>query len=418
MELLGRSPSCFHAAANMKEALEEAGFVLLKEEEPFAVKRGGKYYLTRNDSSIIAFMVPEDASLGFRIAASHNDSPSFALKPNPIYAREGVTSINVEPYGGGIYYTWLDRPLSFAGRVFYKDEEGIKSTLVNIDEDILVIPSLAIHMNREVNKGYAFNTAKDMVPLWLDHAAEGDFATYLKEKGNVPGEILSHDLFLYVRENPRLVCGDSFLLSPRLDDLSSAYTSLLGFLDACKEKEAGFIPVFVSFDNEEVGSLTMQGANSDFLKNTLRRILLSLGYPTEQLMMAFASGVLLSVDNAHASHPNHMDKSDPTSKVFLNQGIVLKYNAEQRYTTSARSAAYVKSLAASLDQPIQEFTNRSDMRGGSTLGNISNAEVSLVCADIGIAQLAMHSSTELCGVKDIERMAVLLKAHYLDDTRI
>ncbi len=410
IELLGSSHSVFHAVKNIESVLKEQGYSAIKESEPFSLVPGGKYYVTRNGSSVIAFAIPSSPKKGFRIAATHNDSPSFAVKPNPIIVREGVSQINVEPYGGGIFYSWLDRPLSLAGRVFVKTEEGIKEELIDIDEDILVIPSLAIHQNREVNHGYEWNAAKDMVPLWLDSAFEGDFAGYLSKKCSIEGEIVSHDLFLYVREEPRLVGeGGTLLLAPRLDDLSSAYANVLAFVES---KAEDYVPVFVSFDNEEVGSLTAQGAMSDFLADTLKRISRSLGWDEDGWAEAKANSILLSADNAHANHPNHLDKCDPTTHVHLNGGIVIKYNADQRYTTNGKSAAYVKALCLELGQPYQEFTNRSDLRGGSTLGNLSNNEVSLLSADIGIAQLAMHSAVELCGVSDLERMVALLRAHY------
>ena len=412
VSLLKGSHSCFHAVAKMEEKLKENGFVRFSEGEPFVLTKGGKYYVTRNDSSIIAFILPEWPSLGFRLVATHNDSPTFALKPNPILNRNGVASLNVEPYGGALYYPWLDRALSFAGRVYYETDDGIRNCLIDIDEDLLVIPSLAIHMNREANKGKEFNAAKDMIPLWSSDEIQGDFAQYLQNKAGIAGKVLSFDLFLYVREEPRFVGENKdLLLSPRLDDLSSAYSSLLAFLSA-QEKEQGYIPVFVSFDNEEVGSLTRQGANGDFLASTLRRILASLGYGEEEQRIAFSNSILLSADNAHANHPNHPEVSDPTTHVRLNGGVVLKYNADQKYTTNAESAAYVKKLCLDLGDPYQEFTNRSDLRGGSTLGNISNSQVSLLSADIGIAQLAMHSCVEVCGVKDIERMVRLLESHY------
>ncbi len=415
VRLLNGSHSCFHAVAKMRKELLDAGFAELSEKEPFSLKKGGRYFLTRNGSSLLAFAVPNEPALGFRLAATHNDSPTFALKPNPILNRNGVASLNTEPYGGALYYPWLDRPLSFAGRLFYQGKEGVECALVDIDEDLLVIPSLAIHMDREVNNGRKWNPAKDLVPLWSSQEIAGDFAGYLGKKCGIDAPILSHDLFLYVREEPKFIGENKdLLLSPRLDDLSSAYASLLAFLNAC-DKNEGQIPVFVSFDNEEVGSLTAQGANSDFLVSSLRRILGSLGYDAEEQAIAFSRSLLLSVDNAHANHPNYPELSDATTKVALNGGIVLKYNAAQKYTTNGESAAYVKGLCLELGDPYQEFTNRSDMRGGSTLGNISNSEVSLLSADIGIAQLAMHSCVELCGTKDIERMVRLLEAHYSRD---
>lgn len=413
LSCLDKSPSVFHVVANMVEELKKKGFVALNEEDPYELEAGKGYYVTRNGTSVIAFFIPKERELGYRLVATHNDSPSFAVKPNPLLKGNGVTRLNVEPYGGGIFYTWLDRPLSFAGRVVVQGKEGLETYLVDAGEDLLVIPSLAIHMNRSVNEGCAFNAAKDMVPLFLGKETEGDFNDYLKKTFSLPADVLSHDLFLYVRESPRILGEENdLLLAPRLDDLSSAYASLAAFLDAAPKKEAGQIPLFASFDNEEVGSLTAQGANSDFLKSTLARIGAALGDNEEQRLQATALSLMLSVDNAHATHPNHAELADATSPVYMNKGIVIKYNAAQKYTTNAVSSAYVKSLCLELGQSYQEFTNRSDMRGGSTLGNISNAEVSLLSADIGIAQLAMHSSVETCGLNDIEDMAKLLAAHY------
>jgi len=412
ISLLNKSHSVFHAVKNMTDLLKENGFREIPENERFDVKPGDKCFVSRNGSSVIAFIVPKSFKKAFCISATHNDSPTFALKPNPILNRNGVAEINVEPYGGGIFYSWLDRPLSIAGRVYTEKDGETVCHLVDIDEDLLVIPSLAIHQNREVNHGYEFNAAKDMVPLWFDKAYEGDCGEYLKKKCGLEDKVVSHDLFLYVREQARVTGeGGRFLLSPRLDDLSSAYANLLAFLSNADKKE-GDIAVFASFDNEEVGSLTAQGADSDFLKSILDRLSNSLGFDEEDRRIALSDSMMLSVDNAHANHPNHPEKADATTHVALNGGVVLKYNADQKYTTSGRSAAYVKSLASKLGDPIQEFSNRSDMRGGSTLGNISNGKVSLLSADIGIAQLAMHSAVELCGIEDLERMANLLKLHY------
>ena len=412
MNLLDRSHSPFHAVSNMKEAFLKKGYIELQENLPFDLKEGKGYFLTRNDSSIIAFSLPFGKPHGFRIASTHNDSPSFVLKPNPILNQGAVCKLNTEPYGGGLYYTWLDRPLSFAGRVYSLLGDGSqKCALVDYDKDALVIPSLAIHMNREANSGLSMNPAKTTLPLWLDHNLEGSFPAFLKKQFDLEGEVVSFDLSLYVRENAREVGGEgAFLLSPRLDDLSSAYANLLAFLDG--QGASANIPLFASFDNEEVGSLTQQGANSDFLRNVIRRILSCLGLSEEEKQIIQANSVMLSVDNAHANHPNYPELSDATTKVNMNQGIVIKYNAAQHYTTNAKSGAYVKMLCKNNGLAYQEFTNRSDLRGGSTLGNLSNSEISLLCADIGIAQLAMHSSVELCGKKDIDDMVKLLKAHY------
>ena len=417
ISLLDRSHSVFHVVKNMKERLQKKGFKELKESEPFALEKGGKYFVERNGSSILAFAVPSKPKPGFRIVATHNDSPTFVLKPSPILNQAGVSKLSVEPYGGAIYYSWLDRPLSLAGRVYSKEGDKVVCTLVDIEEDLLVIPSLAIHQNREVNKGVELNAAIDMVPLWNEGAVEEDFKAYLSDKTKIPGEILSFDLSLYVRTKATFTGKEgSMVLSPRLDDLSSAYASLLAVEDF--NKEEGLIPVFLSLDNEEVGSLTAQGACSDFLHRTLERILASLGYNEEEKGIALSRSFLLSVDNGHANHPNHPEKADASTKVGLNQGIVLKWNAEQRYTTSGRSASFIKALCLQKGLAFQEFTNRSDLRGGSTLGNLSNGQVSLLSADIGMPMLAMHSAVELCGKKDMEDMVVLLSSFYEDGSEL
>ena len=408
IELLGRSHSVFHAVAQMKDLLLEKGFVELDEKKPFALEEGKGYFLTRNDSSIIAFFLPKKRELGFQIAATHNDSPSFKLKPNPIMKSPYGLRLNVEPYGGMLMGTWFDKPLSFAGRIYIDDGKEIRSELFDLEDASFVIPSIAIHQNRTANDGFKFNPAVDTIPLLGLNEEIKDLNDIIKP---AKGKVVAHDLFLYACEKPALVGLDKeFLLSPRLDDLSSTYSSLLAFLD--KPYEGGKIPVFASFDNEEVGSLTMQGAAGDFFRTTIARINEALGLNEDEKGMMIASSVMLSVDNAHGNHPNHPELADPTTSVKLNGGIVLKYNASAHYTTDGKSAAYVKGLCARLKDPIQEFTNRSDTRGGSTLGNISNAQVSMMMADIGIAQLAMHSSVELCGVKDIERMIRLLSEHY------
>ena len=410
LQLLEKSYSPFHAVKNMEEKLAESGFERLDEKTTYSLKEGGSYYVKRNDSSILAFRLPRtEKPLSFRIAAVHSDSPTFKLKPNPLLKKGNLFLLNVEPYGGAIYSTWTDRPLSFAGRVMIKTEQGISSHLIAIDEDLLQIPNLCIHMNRDANNGFAYNPAKDLIPVF-GYAEEGfDFNEYLLSKLGVKGEILAHDLFLYNRDKPRLVGREGeFVSAGRLDDLASAYTTLFGFLES-KNEEA--VDVFVCFDNEEVGSLTKQGANSDFLKNNLERILIALG-KKEQEGEILARSFLLSVDNAHANHPNYPEISDPTTCVQMGKGIVIKYNANQKYTSDALSASYIKDIASEAGVPVQEYTNRSDLRGGSTLGNISNSELSLNSCDIGLPQLAMHSSNEFLGIQDLQYMVRLTSAYF------
>jgi len=405
---LSTSYSSFHVIKNVKEELLSKGFIELKEENDWELAGGRSYFVTRNDSSLIAFSLPKKKPLSFRISASHSDSQTFKVKPNPVFIKNNLLMLNVEPYGGGIYYSFMDRPLSLGGRITIKKEEKIFSKLIAIDKDLLVIPSLAIHMNREMNNHLSLNAAIDMIPILGEDTKEFDFNTFLLKEAREEGTILGHDLYLYVREEAKLVgIDEELLLSSRLDDASSAYSSLLGFINSNSEEN---INLYAVFDNEEVGSLTYQGAYGTFLKDTITHICKLMKYDTDLLL---ARSRLLSVDNAHANHPNHPEYSDITTNVVLNGGIVIKYNANQKYTTNGEMASFVKELCKD-DIPYQEYTNRSDLPGGSTLGNLSNNQLSLKAADIGLPQLAMHSAVELMGVKDLERMELLISRFYGD----
>ncbi len=415
ISLLNQSYSPFHAVSNIEKELLSHSFLALKENRNYDIQPGNSYYVKRNDTSIIAFTVPKKFTkdnLRFLLSATHNDSPTFKIKPNPIVRKDNLMLLNTEPYGGGIYATWLDKPLSIAGRVFTEEKDGIHSHLLVIDEDLLEIPNVCIHMNRTVNSANTVNPAVDTLPIFGTDEENFSFNDYLLEKLGLDREesnVLSHDLFLYNREKAtRVGYHQEFLASGRLDDLSAAYTVLLGFLSS---EENVAIKVYASFDNEEVGSLTRQGANSTFLKETLKRIVTALGGEKDDFEKAVASSFMISVDNAHANHPNHPEYTDKTTNVQLNKGIVIKYNANQSYTSDALSASLIKAIMKKYGIPYQEYTNRSDLRGGSTLGNLSNSEVSLITIDIGIAQLAMHSSYELLGVEDLSHM-ISFASHY------
>ena len=410
LNLLNHSYSPFHVVNNIEKELLKKGFQELAEKEDFRLEKGKSYFVKRNGSSIIAFTLPKGKANSFRITSSHTDSPTFKLKPNPIITYKNLLLLNTEPYGGGIYYSWMDRPLSIAGRLLVEDENGINSKLFAIEENLLTIPSVAIHMNRDINSNASFNPAKDMIPLLGNVEKDFSFSNYLKEKAGLRSEetIIAHDLFLFSREKALLTgLNQEFVSSPRLDDLGSVYTSLFGFMNEKKDNDS--VSLFVSFDNEEVGSLTRQGANSTFLSDILKRIASLLGNDYRTMV---ANSVMLSIDNGHANHPNHPGYSDPTTDVELNKGVVIKYNANQKYTTDAISSALIKGIAAKENLLIQEYTNRSDLKGGSTLGNISNSEVSLLCADIGLPQLAMHSSYELVGKNDMKDMIHLVSSFY------
>ena len=420
INLLNESYSPFHVVKNIENELKENGFSLLKENQNFRLEKGKKYYVKRNDTSIIAFEIPDDfsfASSSFLLTATHNDSPTFKIKPNPIIHKGNLMLLNTEPYGGGIYATWLDKPLSIAGRVLVEKDDRIESRLLAIDEDLLEIPNVCIHMNRTVNSENKVNPSTDTLPLFGIDQNDFSFDKYLLKQLNLEGyEVLSHDLFLYNREKAKLIGREKeFLASGRLDDLSASYSALLGFLSSKKGKA---IKVYASFDNEEVGSLTRQGASSTFLKETLKRVIIALGGKDDDFEKTIASSFMLSIDNAHADHPNHMEYTDKTTKVEMNKGIVIKYNANQSYTSDALSSAIVKSIMKKNAIPYQEYTNRSDLRGGSTLGNISNSEVSLITVDIGLAQLAMHSSYEIMGKKDIDYLVDFTKDYFASNIQI
>lgn len=409
-ELLGfiaKSPTCFHAVAAMKEILKAEGCTELREEDRWSLEKGGKYYVTRNDSALIAFAVPKEEAKGYRIMASHSDSPTFKIKENPEMEAEGkYVKLNVECYGGMICAPWFDRPLSVAGRVVVKENGEIVSKLVNVDRDLLMIPNLAIHMNRTVNDGYKFNAQKDMLPLYGMGSAKGTFMKTVAEAAGVKEEdILGHDLFLYNRQEGAIWGAENeFVSSARLDDLQCAFSSMKGFLAGKKEK---YIAVHCVLDNEEVGSGTKQGAASTFLHDVLVRINSGLGHDYEDYLRKLAGSFMVSADNAHAVHPNYAEKADPVNRPCMNEGIVIKYSANQKYCTDGVSAAVFKDLCRKAEIPFQIFTNRSDILGGSTLGNISTTQVALSAVDIGLAQLAMHSPYETAGVKDT---AYLVKA--------
>ena len=411
-QFIENSPSCFHAIETIRKKLNAEGFIELVEGRSWQIEKGKKYYVTRNLSSIIAFKIPENDFKNFHIVASHSDSPTFKIKENAeIEVNNKYVKLNTEKYGGMICSTWFDRPLSIAGRILVKEGNLVKTHLVNIDKDLVIIPNLAIHMNRAVNDGYKYNAQIDMLPLYGDNTSKGSLMkTVAQSVGVEEDSILGTDLFLYNRmRGTKIGANSEYISSPRLDDLECAYASLSAFLSETNSNSAS---VYCVFDNEEVGSGTKQGADSTLLYDVLRRINMCLGNSEEDYYKLIASSFMVSADNAHALHPNYSDKSDPTNKVYINDGIVIKYNANQKYTTDAVSASIFKSICDSVNVPYQTFTNRSDILGGSTLGNISNAHVSLNTIDLGLAQLAMHSTYETAGAKDVTYLIDALKAFY------
>lgn len=428
LDFIEKSPTCFHAVDNVMQELDAAGYTKLSETDSWKLLPGNGYYVVRNDSSVIAFRFPACAQKnsvsdivqhenikGFHIVASHSDSPSFKVKEDPeITVEDKYVKLNTEKYGGMILSTWLDRPLSVAGRIAVsektdKQDKGSKkkkitTRLVNIDKDLLVIPNVAIHMNRDMNKGVEYNPQVDMLPLFADSMEGQGKGALLKKVAKAAGvkadDILGHDLFLYVHDKGRILGENGeFVLSSRLDDLQCVYASVKAFASTVP---TDYINVCAIFDNEEVGSATKQGADSTFLEDTLLRIGESLGWGGGEFRRKVAGSFLISADNAHAVHPNHPEKADPTNRPYLNGGIVIKYHGSQKYTTDAVSAAEMKRICNEAGVPFQTYANRSDILGGSTLGNISTAHVSVSSVDIGLPQLAMHSAVETAGVRDTE----------------
>ena len=461
IEFIQACPSMFHTTATIRSRLEAAGFTHLPEGSAWRVRPGGRYFTTRNNSSIIAWKVGErvqalgagsegaaegafgragasehdgvaegafgrtgafacdGAPLHFQLTAAHGDSPTFKLKANSEFeGPNGCLSLDVEAYGGMIDYTWFDRPLGVAGRVLVREGSRVESRLVAPERDLFLIPSVPIHMNREVNRGFAPNRAVDLRPL-ASAGALGKGAVdelLAAELGVDANAILARDLFLVNRQMP-VVWGAAreFVSSPKLDDLACAFASLEAFLAAEQDRA---INVCCCFDNEEVGSNTKQGAMSTFLADTLSRIVGALGGTREDYLRALAASMLVSCDNAHACHPNHPELHDAENAPVLGGGIVVKEAANQKYCTDAFSRAAFLAVCADAGVPVQTFANRSDMAGGSTLGNLSNIQASMHAVDVGLPQLAMHSSFETAAVRDVRLAVAALTALFSTDLAI
>ncbi len=415
LDYIAKSPSCYHAVENGSKMLE--GFTRLYEDREWKLIPGGNYFVIRNDSSIIAFKIPENKYKSIRISAAHSDFPGFKVKTNPVMIVEKhYVKLNTEKYGGMIMSTWLDRPLSLAGRVVIKEDGNIVSKLINVDRDLLLIPSVAIHMNRDANDGFKYDAQVDTLPLFGEEAdeekAKEKFENIIASAAGVAKEdIIGSDIFLYMRDKGKIWGADNEYISSRaLDDLQCAYGTIKGFILADTPQSA--LSLCCIFDNEEVGSLTGQGADSTFLADTLHRINESLGYSHSHLLQGLSAGYMISADNAHAVHPNHTEYADPTNRPLINKGIVIKFNAAQKYTTDGVSEAMFRDVCRRAYVPVQTYTNKSNMPGGSTLGNISNRHVSIRTVDIGLPQLAMHSAYETAGVKDTEYLVKAIREFF------
>ncbi len=414
MDFIQDSPSCFHVVENARTMLENAGAVCLDEKKTYSLEAGSSYFVTRNGSAIIAFRLPQTEASGYSIVSAHTDSPSFKLKENPELSNGGTyTTLNVEGYGGMLMAPWFDRPLSIAGRAFVKAKDGsVQQRLVNFDKDLCQIVNLCIHQNRDVNKSHEYKIQKELLPI----IGLGEMPKIKEMVADILDidvlSVLDTELFLYNRMHGSIWgVGDEFFSAPKIDDLQCAFSALKAFVtaeDSCSSK----IQMVALFDNEETGSMSRQGADSDFLRQTIHRIGCAMGWDYDKRCALQASSFMLSADNGHSFHPNYPEKCDPTNKPLINGGVMIKYAANQKYTTDAFSASVLKSILTDAGIPFQVFFNNSDVTGGSTLGNISTSQFSIPTVDIGAAQLAMHSPYETAGTQDTLNLTEGMRAFY------
>ena len=404
MSFMDASHSVYHATQNLAKMLTDAGYTQLSENEKWTLIPGGKYFLIRGGTAVIAFRIPVGTVKGFMLSASHSDRPTFKVKENPELCGT-YTRLATEKYGGMLMASWLDRPLSMAGRVVVETENGVDSKLVDIDRDLLLIPNVAIHMNRTANDGFKWNPAVDTLPLAGGKDAKGKLQQLLNKAAG--GKILGQDLYLYIRQKAsRWGLNKEYISAAGLDDLACAWCCTQGFLNA---QESENIPVLCVFDSEEVGSASVQGAASCLLETTIERICAARGLD-EQILLA--NSFMVSADNAHGVHPNHPEFADANNAPVVNGGVVLKFNANQRYTTDGVTAAIFRKVCQKANLPVQTYCNRADIPGGSTLGNISLSQVSVPTVDLGLPQLAMHSCYETAGVQDVLDLEKAMTAFY------
>lgn len=402
------SPVSYLAVDSIKKLLLDDGFSELCECDRWTLSGGRKYFVTRSGSSVIAFILPENAPHAFSVIASHSDSPCLKIKPSPEIDAEGhYVKLNTEKYGGMISSTWFDRPLSAAGRLI-TDDGGIKTINVDLKQDVCIIPSLAIHLApREQSR--SINPQKELLPL-LSGSGGSITALAAKAAGVSKDSVIGSDLFLYNRDRCiRWGSGGEFFSAPRIDDLECAFSSVTALL---RSKDSGCVRMCCVFDSEEVGSGTRQGAKSTFLSDVISRLGDSLGLSSEDLKRCLASSFMLSADNGHAVHPNYPEASCPTNRPYLNGGVLIKYNASQKYTTDGISEGIFKKICRDFEIPYQTYVNRSDIPGGSTLGNLLLQQVSVNMIDIGAPQLAMHSAYETAGSGDLLSLISSMQAFF------
>ncbi len=409
LDFIENSPSAFQAVSQIAAHLEERGYARLEETAEWSLSAGGKYYVTRNQTSLIAFSLPKQKPVSLLLTASHSDSPMFKLKPNGKLTVSGAyLLLNTELYGGTIFSTWLDRPLSLAGRVILQRNGAFQAVPVHFQKDLLMIPNVAIHLKRDINSGGTLNPAVDLRPLLSQNGALELNDLLAEELGCKKEEIVGSDLYVFNRMSGTIWGAErEFFSAPRIDNLMCAFGTLLGFTDAGVAEKT--VNVYYCADNEETGSSTKQGAGSVFLSDVVDRICESLGVDRRQLL---ASSFMVSADNGHGLHPNHPELSDGANAPRLNGGVVIKTNAAQKYATEGLSAALFAEICRRSGVPVQFYANRSDQPGGSTLGSISNTLVPICTVDIGMAQLSMHSSYETAGCADVEHLTRAVREFY------
>lgn len=412
LKFLDKSVSMYHSTLNSVEMLKKNGFEKLELTERWKLKKQGKYYLVVNNSTVIGFVVGNNEKSGFKIVGAHTDSPGFKIKSNPIIKQSGYLQLNTEVYGGPILQSWFDRPLSIAGRVFVKGKTSYtpEVRLLNIDKDLVTIPSLAIHMTSVEERGKVPNAQTQALPI-VGLGEEFDLDELIaKELDITKDEILSHDLFLCSREKAKILgVNGEFFQSGKIDNLGMIHAGLVSIINA---QATDSTQIFVGFDNEEIGSSTQQGAASAMFKDVLKKISLSQGNDEQDFINQIYKLYMISADQAHAIHPNYISKADPTNKPKLNEGPVIKDSARKSYATDAFGKAVLLDIAKDNDIKLQIFHNRSDLRGGSTIGSIIETNTGIRNIDIGNPMLAMHSINEMAGTKDQLLMIKLMKAFY------
>ncbi len=402
LKFIEDTPTAFHACKSFKDLLINNGYKELKENEVWKILPNNNYFVCRNDSSLIAFKTPKNDYSSFKITAGHLDSPTFKLKPNFKLERGKYIKYNTEVYGGVIYSSWFDRPLGIAGRLLINNGDKIVTKFINIKKAVAFIPNLPIHYNRGVNSGVELNPQIDLLPIFGEKELKyNNLYQLIEDYYDIKeSDILASDLYLTNLDRGMIVgANDEFVMAPQIDNLECSYGLIKALINSANN---GSVSICALFDNEEIGSSTMQGANSTFLSDVLRRISLSYRKSEEEHLINLSNSFIISADNAQGFHPNYPQKYDESNPCFLNDGIVIKNSANGAYTTNAYSSAIFQKICKTAGVPYQLNTNRSDIRGGSTLGAISLAHVSIPSVDIGLAQLAMHSSYETAGVKDLE----------------